>query len=61
MRETGNTTKIEIRCSRETKTDFKKAVADLDPNISFEEFIHVVLDVYEAEPRRFQRMKEYGR
>lgn len=59
--ETGSDEKLEIRCSPSTKKEYQRSLADLDPGLTYEEFLHVLLRVYEKSPGQFDRMHRYGR
>lgn len=52
---TGNDERIEIRCSSETKRELKRKMTDLDPDLTYEEWVHVVLRAYDRQPRHFER------
>lgn len=53
--ETGSEKRIEIWCSKTTRSQFKSMLAEVDPDLTYEEFLHVVLQLYHDQPRQFER------
>lgn len=56
--ETGTERRIEINCSKQTKTEFQKALNAMDPDLTFEEGLHVFLRAYDEQPSLFDRYLE---
>lgn len=52
--ETGNETKIEIKCSQSTADAVKRMFADIDPNMTYEEAILHIYRRYYRNPSRFE-------
>lgn len=55
---TGSDARIEIWCSKHTRNQFKSALAELDSDLTYEEFLHVILEAYDDQPRHFERALE---
>lgn len=50
----GDETKVEIRSSTETRKEFKRMCAQIDPDLTQEEVMHVILATYQENPLAFE-------
>lgn len=53
--EEGNSDKVEIRASEETWKSWKRMCADIDPSLTQEQVLHIVLSTYEELPGSFEK------
>lgn len=56
----GNARRIEIEVSDGTRKEFKRVIADIDPDLSYEEMVHLLIEAYHEEPDLFERIHKYG-
>lgn len=53
--------RVQIRCGKDTRREWKKIWADIDPDASQEEILECFIDAYREEPDLFERVYEFGR
>lgn len=53
--EEGNREKVEIRSSKETKDEWRRMCAQIDPDLTQEQVMHIALSVYKAMPNAFEK------
>ncbi len=53
--QTGNEKRIEIHCSRETKTEVRAMMAQIDVDMTYEELLHAFIRLYQTYPDQVEK------
>lgn len=53
--ESGDATRIDFRCSKATKRELQKIQSEIDPDMSWEDLMHVFIREHGEDPRRLEK------
>lgn len=56
----GNSKRIEIEVSAETRRAWKRFIAQVDPDLTYEQALHLCITAYHEEPDLFEEVNEFG-
>lgn len=57
----GTEKRIEIRTSVETKAEWKRMIAQIDPELTYEQTLQLMIHCHAEEPDLFERVHKTGR
>lgn len=57
----GTEKRIEVRTSTETKREWKRMIAQIDPELTYEQTMQLMIHCYSEEPDLFERVHKTGR